>query len=198
MEIYPIEQYVRENVSDFKLVQKRHKFRSFDLYDKADQFCGAYIYTPTNRIYSDYFGKRISMSILNIFDENFNKVMQKIVCQKKDNVEIKDHTVDSVPVKLIPQTITTLTTFFDFVNDKFKTVERKSVLQNDLVRIGKDDKDFYYNENHAIYEELKDKPVYKQDVRLRREGSISEVKNQEHVNLMDKSKDFLGFPYIFW
>ena len=200
MKTSPVEQFVREYVTEFRRTGKKWNSR-LDLYDKNGKYCGDYHPRHTNHRYSDYFGKRVTISQLHIFDGPLNKTMQKIVCQKKDNVEVKDHTRE-IPTRVIPQTITTITTFFDFVNDTFKTVERKSVLQNELTRIGKDDPDFYYNEDHAIYEEIKDKLVYKQEVRVRREGSISEVKKQEHINLVRprgyKESEFLGYPFIFW
>lgn len=200
MDINPIKPFIRENISEFRLIEKRGKTRIFDLYDKNGKYCGKYDFFPINRTYSDYFGKNISMSTLQIFDKKLNKIMQEHVSQKKDYVEVKDHTKD-IPVKLIPQTITTITTFLDFVNDCFKTVRRESSLKNELVRIGKNDKDFIYNENHIIYEELKEKPVYEQKVELLREGSISEVKEETRYNIKRRdyfAKKHSGIPFIFW
>ena len=196
MEISPIKSFIRENISEFRLVEKRGKTRYFDLYDKNGKYCGKYNFFPTNRTYSDYFGKKVSMSTLQIFDKKLNKIMQENVSQKKDYVEVKDHTKD-IPVKLIPQTITTITTFLDFVNDCFKTVRRESFLKNELIRIGKNDKDFIYNENHIIYEELKEKPVYEQKTEVLREGSIFEVKEMCR-QLREEYKPPLQIPYIFW
>ena len=196
MEISPIKSFIRENISEFRLVEKRGKTRYFDLYDKNGKYCGKYNFFPINITYSDYFGKNTSMSTLQIFDKKLNKIMQENVSQKKDYVEVKDHTKD-IPVKLIPQTITTITTFLDFVNDCFKTVRRESSLKNELIRIGKKDKDFIYNENHIIYEELKEKPVYEQKTEVLREGSIFEVKEMCR-KLREEYKPSLQIPYIFW
>lgn len=196
MEIVPIKQFVRDNISEFRLIDKRGRTRIFDLYDKNKKFCGHYSYFPSCRFWDENYGGRVSISALEIFDGKLNKVMQNHVCQKKDYVEIKDHTRE-IPVRAIPKIITTTATFFDFINDKFSTLRRESTLQNDLVRIGKDDKDFIYNEDHIIYEELDSKPVYEQKVEVIREGSISEVKNGSPRYMKERTL-LNSYPFMFW
>ncbi len=198
MEILPIKQFVRENVSRFELANKYGRNKLFDLYNKKGDYLGNYNFYSLSSC--EFLGIKNSLSSMRIFNEKFKPMMGEDVWMEKTYAEVKDKTKD-IYLKAIPQTITTISTFFDFVNDKFKTVQRKSVLQNELIRLGKDDPDFIYAEEHPIYEELKEKPVYEQKVELLREGSISKVKEETRYNI--KRRDYFakihsGIPFIFW
>ena len=119
---------------------------------------------------------------------------------KKTFAMVKDKTKD-VWLRAVPQTITTISTIYDFANDKFQTIKRESVLQNELIRLGKDDPDFIYVEERPRYEELKEKPVYEQKVELLREGSISKIKEETRYNIKRRdyfAKKHSGIPFIFW
>jgi len=197
MEIVPIEQFVRENVSRFELAGKRGKRQFFNLYDK-NGYCGEFGTYGSSIYLSSKYDINAPICALRIFNNDNGKlkqIMQKVSVRKIDYVEVKDHTLE-IPLKAIPKTITTITTFLDFVNDKFKTLKRESMLKNELIRIGKDDPDFIYVEEHPRYEELKEKPVYEQKVEVIREGLITEAKREAYKRNYGEKP--LGIPFIFW
>lgn len=198
MEIIPIEQFVRENVSRFELASNRGRSKCFDLYNKKGDYVGNYNFYSL--LSCDFLGINNSLSSVRIFDEKLKPVMGKDNWMKKTFAMVKDKTKD-VWLRAVPQTITTISTIYDFVNDKFRTIKRESVLQNELIRLGKDDPDFIYVEEHPRYEELKEKPVYEQNVELLREGSVSKVIEETRCNIQRRdyfAKKHSGIPFIFW
>ena len=198
MEIVPIEQYVRENVSRFELASRRGKRHCFNLYGK-NGYCGEFGNYGPSKYMSEGYGISAPTRVLSIFDNSngkLNLIMEKINVRTTQRISVKDHSRE-IPVKSIPQIITIMTTYLDFINDYFQTIKRESVLKNNLVRIGKNDPDFYYNEEHAIYEELTEKPAYEQNIEIVREGSISEAKEKAQRRYFGKQQR-VGLPFIFW
>ena len=66
MEIIPIEQFVRENVSRFELAGKRGRRQYFNLYNKKDNYFGEFgSYGPSVFLYNRY-GIYAPINILNL------------------------------------------------------------------------------------------------------------------------------------
>ena len=111
MEIIPIEQFVRENVSRFELAGKRGSRKYFNLYNKNGNYCGEFGSYGPSKYLSERYDMRAPIKGLFIFDNingKLNQIMQKVVVQKKDNVAVKDHTKE-IQVNAIPRIITTIT-----------------------------------------------------------------------------------------
>lgn len=194
MEISPVKQYLRENVSKFELARKCGRDRWFYLYNKKGNYFGEYNFLSL--LGSDFLGIAKSLSTTRIFDEKTNPIMGEDTWMGKTYAIVKDKTKD-LCLRAIPHTITTMTTFLDFTNDKFKTIEHKSVLQNKLVRLKKDDEDFIYSYVNISYEELKEKPIYEQKIEVVREGLISEAKKEIDSRALGDKTNW-GIPFIFW
>lgn len=189
MKINQVKQFVACNVSRF---EKNAKKSAFNLYDKDNVCCGEYKFIPQRT--SQDAKIESSMSVTRIMHSKLRQAMQEIVCTDKNYVTLKDITSNSF-TKSLPSEITTTTTILDFVNDKFMTVRSVSKLLNKLQKIAENDSGLKYSDDFVIYEPLKEKPKYEKSVEYVREGTISDVTEQNSHRSEESSKHF---PYIFW
>ena len=81
MEVSPIKQFVRENVSKFELAGNRGRSKLFDLYNKKGDYLGKYNFYSLSSC--DFFGIENSLSSMRIFDEKLKPIMGKDNWMKK-------------------------------------------------------------------------------------------------------------------
>lgn len=191
MQVNPVKQFVKNNISRF---EKSSKGRNFicNLYDKNNVYRGEYSFSSNG---SDYLGVRKSRSHTRIMSEDLKLEMQEFVYMNKDYVSIYDPMSD-LKRKALPREITTITTVLDYINDKFITLRNVSKLKNNLQKINNDNPDWICSESFVIYEPLAEKPQYEKSTEYIREGSISEINKKIRDNM------FIGginqIPYRYW
>jgi len=192
MEVSPVRQFVCKNILEFELIKKQGKTKLFHFYDKNSSYFGQYCFNPLTC--SDYLGVAKSVSTTQILNKRSKPVMQENIFMEKEFVEVLNPSKES-GVKAIPQKITKIITFFDYVNDKFVTVMKEIVLKNKLNKV--ENTKHTCNNRFIIYEALKEKPVYGHTSKVLKQGFISDT---EKASERGESihRNILGYPYIIW
>ena len=200
MKINQVKQFVRTNISRFELNKDARNWglhRSYNLYDKNNVYRGEYNFIPIHS--NGYHGVKSSLSSTRILSEKLKLQMQEFIHMQKSYVTIKDKNSEDL-TKALPSEITITSTVLDYANDKYKTVRTVSRLKNELQRISKDDPDFIYSDNFKIYEPLKEKPQYEEDIEYVKVGSISE--RNKNIKILRAGYYPNGsinqIPYKYW
>lgn len=181
--ISPVRNFVKNNGLKFDCVRQVGRSKFFNLYDKNGNYCGDYFFKSMNND---------GMSNLLLFDKDLNPIMQENIYLSKDIVQVKDPESE-LKLRTVPTAYRRIITTLDYVADKFRTVKDEIILQNPLVKLGKDDKDFIYRETANRYEEITDKLVYQKNTEIINEGLISDLKKNR-----DPHKKSNQFPFRFW